>query len=64
MGILRDYLVEHGIMFTRFATRAGISKQYIHDLLSGERVPSLALAERIENLTDGKVKASDLREGK
>lgn len=41
-----------------WAAKIGVSAPYLSDLVNGKRVPSLAVAVRIERVTNGAVPAS------
>lgn len=45
---------------TDVAKELGVSPQHLHYILKGERNPSLALVQRIVEMTAGEVKADDL----
>lgn len=53
-----DFISASGKTRKDWADRIGVSKSYLSDLLNGKAVPSLAVAAKIERLTDGEVSAS------
>ncbi len=55
MELFRRYLKSTGTSLTKIAGQLNSSKGCVHDLLSGRRRPSLRLAYRIEEVTDGAV---------
>lgn len=56
---LKAYLEEKKIAPSAFAQKIGTSKAYVSFLSRKERTPSLRLAVRIEDLTDGAVTVRD-----
>lgn len=52
---LAEYLFQHKIKQTEFAKIIGASRVHIGEILRGRRRPSVKLAKRIEELTNGKV---------
>mgnify|MGYP003387116649 CR=1 FL=1 len=61
---LADWLIEQGksprrLTQEQFAQEVGTSSSTISRLVSGRRRPSLDLARRISEVTDGKVTAND-----
>ncbi len=56
---LSTYLKQENESAADFARRANSSPSVICRLMSGQRLPSLALAERIQNATAGKVELKD-----
>ena len=55
MHKLERYLKTNGITKTRFAAQVGIHISYITHLVKGRKVPSLATAVKIQELTNGAV---------
>jgi DNA-binding XRE family transcriptional regulator len=55
MNPLREFLETTGIMQKNFAKAVGTSTFTIHNILHDIRLPSLALAYKIEEVTLGKV---------
>jgi len=55
MHKLEYYLKEKNLTKTEFAERVGIHLSYITHLVKGRRVPSLSVALKIQDLTDGEV---------
>jgi len=58
MEQLATYLKAGGIKRNEFARSVGISAPYLTQILGGLKRPSLALAFRIEQITQGAVPAS------
>lgn len=52
-ALLRAFRRDRGLSAARLATLIGVTRQMVHHLERGERPPGLALAVRIERLTDG-----------
>ena len=48
-------ITDSGESQTKWATRLGISRSYLSDILAGNKTPSLALAVKIEAETGGRV---------
>ena len=59
---LSDYLAEVGMTQTELASRLGCHKSRITRILSGERKPTVQEIVDLEQITGGKVKASDFAE--
>ncbi len=57
---LKDYMNEMCVNISDFARRAGVTYPTMVSLLDSKHDISLALAIRIENLTEGKVSCRDL----
>jgi transcriptional regulator with XRE-family HTH domain len=57
---LKEYLGFRKINMREFSRRAQVSPSHIHNICSGKKNPSLPLAKRIQQLTDGKVTLDDL----
>ena len=56
--MLGDFIKRSGETQTAWAERLGIGRGYLSDLLASKKLPSLALASRIERATGGAVPAS------
>lgn len=52
---MRAFLKERGMTQGAAAAALGISRTHMTQILNGRKVPSLALACRIERMTDGAV---------
>jgi transcriptional regulator with XRE-family HTH domain len=61
--MLEKFISQSGESRTAWADRIGISRSYLSDILNGHKIPSLAVAVRIEELTGGKVTAAMLARG-
>ena len=59
--IVRNYLFKHDLPVKKFAADLGISVSYLYQLLKKERKPSLELALKIEQHTQGNVSVDELR---
>ena len=57
---LRTHLTARKITPSAFAREVGVSPQAMHRYVNGQRWPRGDKARRIEELTGGKVSASDL----
>jgi len=57
---MKEYLFKHNIPPKQFACDLNISVSYFYQLLRGERKPSLELAQKIEEYTDGAVTVMQL----
>ncbi|MFO7853944.1 MAG: helix-turn-helix transcriptional regulator [Paracoccaceae bacterium] len=55
---LGTYLRERGMTQREFAARIGVSRSYLSMLISGDKVPSLKTATKIEVETGGVVTAT------
>ena len=56
---LRMWLIKNGVPQATMARSAGVGRTTIVDLCAGRGVPTLEAASRIDNATDGAVKAGD-----
>jgi plasmid maintenance system antidote protein VapI len=56
---LVDFLKKEGIQKTAFARSMGISRSMVNQIISGKKTPSLELAQRIQRITLGKVRADE-----
>lgn len=61
--MLKEHLAQTGTTQRDFARQVGITEGYLSLILNGNKTPSLAVAARIERLTNGAVKASSLAGG-
>lgn len=59
---LKEYLESKniGLYSAKFADQLEISRQHLGDIAMGKKNPSPELAAKIEEATNGEVKASDL----
>lgn len=57
---LKEYLIEKRQSMAEFAFKLGVTVQYMWSLCNKKRVPSVFLAEKIEQLTDKVVTLNDL----
>lgn len=57
---LCEFLNENGMKPSHFCNKVGISSTTLHNLLSGQTMPSLRTAIAIYNFTDKKVKYEDM----
>ncbi len=64
MNPLKEYLFYNHLTVTKFAKTVGISRNYISQITLDKMKPSRLLANEIERLTEGQVKAEDLLKGK
>lgn len=53
-----EFIKSSGLRQSEWAERIGCSRSYLSEILSGKKRPSLEVACRIEDLTEGKVPAS------
>lgn len=58
---LRTWLKQVKMQQQVFAKTVPVTEQYLSHLLNGKRKPSMRLAERIEELTEGAVTPNDWR---
>lgn len=56
---LGKFLAENGIKQNAFAKKIGVSEPTLTQFMFGRRMPSLAVAYRIQKVTCGKVKMTD-----
>lgn len=54
---LRSLMDAAGVSVSVLAAKAGVNRQYLHRLLSGERSPSLDVAERLANALGKRLRA-------
>ena len=57
---LREFLKQNSFSERQFAKKIGVSQQHLNFILRGLRTPSLELARRIIEATEGKVNIGDL----
>lgn len=57
---MKDYLFKYDISVKQFAGKLGISTSYLYQLIRRERKPSIELAHKIEEITEGEVKVEQL----
>ncbi|WP_420421704.1 helix-turn-helix domain-containing protein [Simkania sp.] len=61
---MKGYLFKYDLPVKKFASDLGISTSYLYQLLRKERKPSLELALKIEQYTNGEVTVKELIEEK
>ena len=57
--MLKEYIKNYESSMADFARKLKVSRGYLHNLVTGRRLPSARLATAIENLTGGKVRLRD-----
>ena len=57
---LADYIIHKKLTRTEFARQIGVTPAHITNICNGWKNPSLSLAEKIEQHTEGKVTFADL----
>ena len=57
---LSEYLKTKNLTHEKFADLVGVKRPFITNIVNGKRNPSIHLARRIEEVTDGKVPLKDL----
>ncbi len=57
---LDEYLFKTKTTKTAFAQQLGISRGYLQHILSGIKTPSVKLAKKIEEMTEGKVSKEEV----
>lgn len=57
---LSEYLKETKLTQEEFAALVGVTRPFITNILNGKRNPSIQLAIRIDEVTNGKVPLKDL----
>ena len=57
---MKDYLYRKNIPVKLLAGNLGISTSYLYQIIRGERKPSIELAQRIEEYTEGEVTVGQL----
>lgn len=57
---LKDYLYIKRLSITEFSKQTGYSRNHISGIINGRLKPTKKLAQYIQLLTDGEVKAEDL----
>ena len=60
--VIRTYCLNHHIPISKFAKQVGKSKTHIFNIIWGKQKVSPELSMRIEDITSGEIKASDLTE--
>ncbi len=63
MHPLQQYLSETGLSFAEFCRSAGIGVSELNEIVAGRKIPSVELAMRISDLTDGVVTIEDMMGG-
>lgn len=58
---LKDYLHKNKITYAQFAADGGWHHQAVYFWATGRRIPRLVHAIKIEEITKGAVKASEIR---
>jgi transcriptional regulator with XRE-family HTH domain len=58
--LLDEYLFRMKIKQTEFAKKLEVSRVHLGEILRGRRRPSISLAKRIEETTNGKVSKEEL----
>ena len=53
--VLKEYLDEQRITYREFAEKLGIHVQTVQNIAYGKRRPSLELAVKIEEITNGRI---------
>lgn len=56
---LGEYMEEKGLTLKEFSVKLGISENHLYSLVKGRRNPSLPIAQKVHNLTFGKVSILD-----
>lgn len=57
---LSEYMAERHLTHAKMALKIGVSREYVTMILLGDRIPSLAVAAKIEKVTKGVVAAKSL----
>ena len=57
---LSEYLHEFGTRVVELAEQVGVSREYMSAVVHGNKIPGWNLALRVENVTRGRVKATEL----
>lgn len=55
MMTLAEYLKDKKLTQRRFAALVGVSPSYLNEIVQGVKAPRMAVAAKIESLTDGAV---------
>ena len=59
--IIRTYCLNHNLPISKLAKQIGITKTHLFNIIWGKNYPSRGLALKIEEVTNGEVKALDLK---
>jgi hypothetical protein len=63
IGCLRDWLNKCRLSVTDFCLILGVSRSFMHRLMSGTRKPSIQMMDHIRAITNGKIRdEEDLRD--
>ncbi len=62
--IIRTYCLNHNLPISQFAKQISITKTHLFNIVWGKKYPSDTLALRIEEVTHGEIKASELKKPK
>ena len=62
--ILKEYIHNRGMKYKFFAERVGITYTALYGYIHKNRIPNKFVAMRIENITNGEIKASQLTQEK
>jgi len=57
---MKEYLFRNKLTVKEFAFRLKISASYLYQLINGDRKPSLKLAQKIEEYTQGAIDVNQL----
>lgn len=58
---LKEWLLKNNISQSEFAKKIGLGHRYhFNKIVQGHLIPSLKLAKKIEDVTEGEIKAVDL----
>ena len=60
---IRDYLVDNGITQQDCADTIGVSRAHLSLVITGQRKAGRRIAAKIEQFTDGAIKADDILNG-
>jgi transcriptional regulator with XRE-family HTH domain len=58
--MIKEYLFRNNLTVKEFAFQLKISTSYLYQLISGDRKPSLKLAQKIEECTQGAIDVKQL----
>lgn len=58
--MIKEYLFRNNLTVKEFAFQLKISTSYLYQLISGDRKPSLKLAQKIEECTQGEIDINQL----
>lgn len=59
---IKEYLFRNDMTVKEFAFELGISASYLYQLVAGDKTPSLSLAVKIVEKTDGAINVKELLE--